>query len=129
MRGVPRSANAVSAPTDALDALRLELATLAARVAALEAAAPRDEQDAELRHQLATSTQALLFRSKDLYAHGGVDAALRRALVRADCCDAEAIGLWLRRERGTRDGIRIAREGRKWRVMHVAHVTCSDAIA
>jgi hypothetical protein len=99
-----------------LAALLAEVAELRQRVSALEAARPRDAADGELRQQLATSTEALPFRSKDLFAHGGVDAALRRALVRADCFDVETIGLWLRRERGTRDGVTIERlRRRQWR--------------
>jgi hypothetical protein len=104
------------APRDAeIDALRAEMAALAARVAALEASRPRDAEDAALRQLLPESTRSLLFLAIELQRHASTDERLAAALQAACLQSPGEIGAWLRGQRGTRDGVTISRHGKRWR--------------
>jgi hypothetical protein len=89
-------------------------ARLVARIAVLEAVRPRDAADAALRQQLPASTRAYSFTSRELLQHATEDADLAGAL-RQCCLQGEReIGCWLRAHRGSRDGVTIARHGKRW---------------
>ena len=89
------------------------------RLVALEARAPRDEQDRELRRVLPYTTQERAFKACDLLRHAAdVQAAdaLRHALAAATIQSTAELGAWLRAQRGTRDGVVIERlRRRQWR--------------
>jgi hypothetical protein len=88
---------------------------LEAAVAELQAARPRDVEDAALRRMLPVATYSLLFTAAELLQRGRLDPELGAALAAATLASAPEVGCWLRAQRGTRDGVRIAREGRRWR--------------
>jgi hypothetical protein len=99
-------------------ALRLQLQALAARVEALEAANRHDPKDDALRQLLPKATQQVPFAASDLLAHAARldDAeALRGALRGAGLQSAGEVGCWLRDAQGVRDGVVIARVGKRWR--------------
>jgi hypothetical protein len=97
-------------------ALRAEVRALVARVEALEAAKPRDRQDATLRRALAESTKGLPFKVSELQAHAKGDPELVRAILGADLDSPDGIGAWLRDNVGTQSGVTIERlKGRRWR--------------
>ena len=87
------------------------------RLAALEAAAPRDQADRVLGDVIIASTKRLPFRSHELLAHAASDPTLRAALLDVGLQTADEVGAWLRDRIGTRDGITVCRlRGRRWRV-------------
>jgi hypothetical protein len=99
-----------------VDALEIRNAELAARIAALEAAKPRDRQDAALRRALGESTKGLPFKVSELQAHAKGDPELARAILGADLDSPDGIGAWLRDNVGAQGGVTIERlRGRRWR--------------
>jgi len=101
--------------------LAATVATLEQRIAALEAARPRDVLDTELRRLLPVHTRnpetgiMLPFRTGDLLCHARDHAPdLYRALQAATIQTAGELGCWLRGQVGTRDGVHIERRGKRW---------------
>jgi hypothetical protein len=98
-------------------------ASVESRLAALEAARPRDAQDADLRRVLAERTRALPFTASALLAHARLDSLLAAALTAADVTSTVEIGTWLRLQKGVgADGVEIHRlRRRKWRVTYTSN--------
>jgi hypothetical protein len=112
-------AELITALQAAVIALQIEVRTLGLRVQQLEAAAPRDAADVNVRALLRRLTaeaddEKLTLRAQDLRQHGVADPAVRKVLLAADCVSTDQIGCWLRDHAGTRDGLCIKRVGRKW---------------
>ena len=103
-----------------------QLAHLRQRVEQLEAARPRDVQDAAFREQLAVATQGLPFRVGYLFQHALTDATLAAALTNATIQTPDEAGCWLRAHKGTAGGITIERLRKQhWRV-YMDYVTYPD---
>jgi hypothetical protein len=99
---------------------------LAQRVDALEQHAarqgPRDREDAQLLHTLATATQGLPFRTADLLHHARVEPTLRPALDAATVRGVHELGCWLRRMAGCHAGVVVERLPRRhWRIRDISH--------
>src|SRR5215831_18528149 len=75
----------------------------------------RDAADLRVRVTLPKSTRALAFGAAELLRHAEVDPELRAALLAADLVSPHDVGVWLRRMRGSSDGILIERAGRHGR--------------
>jgi hypothetical protein len=84
---------------------------------------PQDAAFARLRRALAVYLPGETFRAVHLQAHATQFPELKAAL--AECClqGASEIGCWLRDHAGLRDGIRIARKGKLWKVTLESDVT------
>jgi hypothetical protein len=95
---------------------------LEARVQQLEAARPRDEEDAELRQALARSTKGRLFKASSLLQHTMVDSELKQAIEAACLSTVGEVGCWLRAAAGEREGVQIERVGRRWRATWCTYV-------
>ena len=84
------------------------------RLAALEhAVGPHDQR---IREAFADSTQGDWFHAGDLLRHAHVDHQLHAVLNAAHVTSVHELGILLRRLRGIRFGVQVARRGRRWRV-------------
>ncbi len=125
MQNVPTTPSADLAATVAALAadvaeLREQLRTLERRRGLLDA------EDAALLAKLADSTQGLRFNARHVFEHARrVERPLLDALAAATIGSAGELGCWLRRMVGRHGDVRVTRDGRHWRVLHIAH-ECAD---